>query len=388
MIDMQENDFITKNVIENGKKEGNFFQIDLLKAIMIAFVIIDHALGYSNFRGLGYELWERMSIPVFLIIIGFNMGKAFQRQGEQSLKQLYSWNYFKKKLLRYVFPYLIFYLVSTTAGFLIYGAAFPDTFAENWILEYLLLQKSLLEGPGNWFIPILFQSILLMPLLYKLFTKKPVITLIGCFVIEACMYLFLCFYIGPITSIEVILREIPFREVILCYLSAFGIGLWFSQNHKLFSKRNLFVWILFPISLIYMIAWDFFNFRLQINGSDFVRGDYNYLTFIYSALIFLIVFQLIPKNPKNIFAKAISPIGKATFHIYLTQDLYYVILYIIHIGVWAFPGFEGIVNPLAIASTDALINFGLLVLNWIICISVGTVWWYLEKKFLTLFLRK
>ena len=385
---MQENNLITKNVIEDGKKERNFFQIDLLKALMIVFVIIDHAIGYSNYRGLGFELWERMSIPVFLIILGFNMGKSFQRQGEQSLKKLYSWNYFKKKLLRYVFPYAIFYIVSTTVGFLIYGASFPDRFAENWFLEYILLQKSLLEGPANWFIPILFQSILLMPLLYKLFTKKPVLTLIGCFAIEASMYLFLCFYIGPITSIEAFLREIPFRELILCYLSAFGMGIWFSQNHNLFSKRNLFVWIIFPFSLIYMIAWDFFGFRLQINGSDFVRGDYNYLTFIYAALIFLIVLQLVPKNPKNVFAKAISPIGKATFHIYLTQDLYYIILYIIYNNIWISPGFEGLVNPIGIASTDALTNFGFLVLNWIICISVGTVWWYLEKKFLALFPRK
>ncbi len=175
---MQDNNLITENLIENGKKEGNFFQIDLLKAIMIAFVIIDHAIGYTNYRGLGYELWERMSIPVFLIILGFNMGKSFQRQGDQSLKKLYSWNYFEKKLLRFVFPYLIFYIVSTTMGFIIYGASFPETFADNWVLEYIVLQKSLLEGPGNWFIPILFQSIILIPLLYKLFSKKPILTLI------------------------------------------------------------------------------------------------------------------------------------------------------------------------------------------------------------------
>jgi peptidoglycan/LPS O-acetylase OafA/YrhL len=385
---MQSNNLITENLIENGKKGENFFKIDLLKAIMIAFVIIDHAVGYAPYKGLGYELWERMSIPVFLIILGFNMGKSFQRQGDLSLKKLYSWNYFKKKLLRFVFPYLIFYIVSTTVGFIIYGASFPETFADNWILEYIVLQKSLLEGPGNWFIPVLFQSIILMPLLYKLFSKKPILTLIFCFIIEACMHLFLFFYIGPVTGPDDFLREIPFRELIFLYLSAIGMGIWFSQNHKLFSKRNLFVWIMFPVVLIYMIAWDFFGFRLQINGSGIVRGDYNYLTFIYAALIFLIVLQLVPKNPKNIFAKAITPIGKATFHIYLVQDLYYIILYINYNAVWTFPGFAGLVNPLGIASIDVLLNFGLLVINWIICISVGTIWWYIEKKGLSLFLRK
>jgi len=41
---------------EKGENK-NFFQIDLLKAIMIAFVIIDHGLGYINRFGLGLELW-------------------------------------------------------------------------------------------------------------------------------------------------------------------------------------------------------------------------------------------------------------------------------------------------------------------------------------------
>jgi hypothetical protein len=136
-----------------------------------------------------------------------------------------------------------------------------------------------------------------------------------------------------------------------------------------------------------MIAWDFFGFRFQINGSGIVRGDYNYLTFIYSALIFLIVLRLVPKNPKNFITKAISPIGKATFHIYLIQDLYYVILYIKFIGVWP-SGFEDLVNPFGIASGDFLINLGFYFVNLIICFSVGILWWYIEKKGLGLLLKR
>jgi hypothetical protein len=377
---MKVNNLIRDSAIELEQDRKNFFQIDLLKAIMIAFVIIDHAMGYSRLGILGLQLWERTAIPMFLIILGFNMGKSFEKEGPVPLRKLYSWNYFKKKFWRFVFPYLIFYIVSTSVGFILYGVNFPETYAENWILEYIVFQKSLLEGPGNWFIPVLFQSIILMPLLYKLFSKKPLLTLVSCFVIEACMHLFLCFYIGPSISIDNYFRELPFRYIILLYLSAVGMGIWFSQNHNLFSFRNLFVWILFPVNLIYMIAWDFFDFRLQIDGSGVVRGDYNYLTFVYSALIFLIVMQLVPKNPKNRIIKSISPIGKATFHIYLIQDLYYIILYIIYNDIWTTPTFAGLVNPLGIASADLFMNIGLLCLNWIICISVGVLWWFAEKK--------
>ena len=385
---MQESNQINKLDFEEEENGKNFFQIDLLKAIMIAFVILDHALGYTSRAGLGSELWERMSIPMFLIILGFNMGKSFAREGETSLKKLYSFSYFKKKFWRYIFPYIIFYIVSTSIGFFIYGTSFPNTFHENWFLEYILFQKSLLEGPGNWFIPVLFQSILLMPLLYYLFTKKPILSLIICFAVEICMHLFLFFYIGPILGIEDYLREIPFRQIILLYLSAIGMGIWFSKNHKLFSWKNLYVWILFPINLIYMIAWDFFGFRFQVNGSEIVRGDYNYLTFVYSALIFLIVLSILPKNPKSFIGKAFSPLGKATFHIYLVQDLYYILLYINFNHIWLSPGFTGLVNPFGISSAEFLTNFYLLIINWVICFSIGVLWWYIEKKVLGLILRK
>ena len=381
---MTENNLTIEKTVEIEKHEGNYFQVDLLKAFMIAFVILDHALGYTSKWGFGLELWERMSIPIFLIVMGFNMGKSFKRGNQKTLKELYSLDYFKKKFWRFVFPYLIFYIISTTVGFLIYGASFPDTFYDDWVLNYIIFQRSLLEGPGNWFIPILFQSIFLIPFLYWCFSKWPKASLITCFVIEIAMHLFVFVYVGPIYSIEDFLIEIYFRLIILLYLSAIGMGIWFSQNHELFSKRNLFVWILFPFCLIYMIAWDFFGFRLEINDSGLVRGDYNYLTFIYAALIFLIVLRIIPKNPKNVIAKGFSAMGKATFHIYLVQDLFYITLYLIYIDVWGLPGFSGLVNVFGIASNDFVTNLGLLCLNWIICFSVGIFWWYGEKKLLNL----
>jgi len=384
---MKDHEIFTENSKEIVEKNREFFQIDLLKAFMIAFVILDHAMAYTFRYGLGLELWERMSIPMFLIILGFNMGKSFARKGEQSLKELYSRDYFKKKIWRYIFPYVILYIGSTLLGLILYEKNFPNTFNENWILEYVIFQKTLLEGPGNWFIPVLFQSIILVPLLYKLFSKWPKLTLTACFIIELCMHLFLFFYIGPRTSYDDFQRELYFRQTILFYMFAIVLGMWFSQNHDLFNKKNLFVWGIFPISLIYMIAWDFFDFRLEIDGNLLVRGDYNAFTFIYSALIFLIIMRLVPKNPKNRIAKAFSALGKATFHIYLIQDVYYITLYIIYNSVWTASGFSGLVNVLGIASNDILVNFGLLAINWIICFSIGVIWWFIEKKVRNLILR-
>jgi len=57
-------------------------------------------------------------------------------------------------------------------------------------------------GPGNWFLPVIFQSILIMPLLYKGFTKKPILTLVLTFIVEIAMQITIFFFIGEITSWE------------------------------------------------------------------------------------------------------------------------------------------------------------------------------------------
>jgi len=73
--------------------KGNLLQIDILKALMIFLVIFDHFVAWNIKRGIGVSLWERISIPVFLVIMGFNMGLSFQRDGRSTLKELYSWKY-------------------------------------------------------------------------------------------------------------------------------------------------------------------------------------------------------------------------------------------------------------------------------------------------------
>ena len=368
------------NAIENPKYSikkdtTNFFQIDLLKAFAIAFVIIDHSVLRALLWDAGAELWERMSIPLFLIILGFNMGNSYARKGDQYLSELYSWAYFKKKFWRFIFPYIILYIVSTTAGFIILKENFTDTFSEDWILQYIIYQKQLFEGPGNWFIPILFQSIFLLPLMYKAFSIMPRLSLILCFIIEICFHLFLFAYIGELTSLEDWLTELNFRYIILLYMSAIGMGFWFSKEHNLFSKKNLFLWILFPISVIYMVAWQFFDFRLEIEGSGIVRGDYNYFTFIYAAFIILVVMKLFPKNPKNKVSKFFTTIGRASFHIYLVQDIYFAITYSL-----SSTGAKTVENIFDISSGESFLNILLLILNWTICISAGVFWLYVENK--------
>jgi peptidoglycan/LPS O-acetylase OafA/YrhL len=361
------------NEPENLKEDNrHFFQIDSMKAIMIFLVIFDHTIPWDMKNYMGVAFWERISIPVFLVIMGFNMGLSFRRKGDISLKELYSESYFKKKIQRYITPFLILYVFSTIVGLIIYKFDFYELimnqFLPHWAPGNLLMGILPFWGPGNWSLPIIFESILVMPIIYKAFSKKPKLSLILCFIIEFSAQLFVYFVIGEITSYV----EFAFFLFILCsiffYFSAIGLGMWFSNGYDVMDKRNLFMWILFPLSIIYLIAYQFFDFRF-----NFIRGDYHFFVFPYSAFLFLIGMKLLPKNSKNNFTKAIAWIGKSTYHILLTQIFYFAIVYAIY-------GDHYRASIIGINLVEDLVSFFYLIINWIICIPLGVLWYVLEIK--------
>lgn len=374
MIYMKEmSEVFLLKIDEDISKESriHYFQVDALKAIMIFLVIFDHMVSWGVKSEIGVALWERICIPVFLVFMGFNMGLSFQRKGALTLRELYSKSYFKRKIIRYVIPFLLLYAVSTIIGLLMYNFNFANMYNEQYSPEWgvINLFTGILPfwGPGNWFIPVILQSILILPILYKGFTKKPILTLILCFIIEITMQLIVFTLIGEITSWEEAHILSLFMTSVLFYLSAIGLGMWFSFGYKLKERRNIFIWILFPISLTYLIMYQFFGFRLMINGIPLLRGDYHFLVFPYSAFLFLLAMMLLPQKSEGKFGRILSLIGKSTYHILLIQILgfgimvaYYGTHYMINVG---FP----------------LIDLLNLPVVWILFISFG-IWWYKIDK--------
>jgi hypothetical protein len=224
-------------------------------------------------------------------------------------------------------------------------------------------------GPGNWFLPVIFQSILIMPLLYWAFTKKPVLALILTFAVEITMHVIVFFVFGEtFASWEEVHYLGMFMNSILFYLSAVGLGMWFSFGHKLTIKRNWFMWIIFPISLVYIIAYQFFGFRFRIDGVRLLRGDYHFLVFPYSAMLVLLAIRYLPQKSDWRISKSLSLIGKSTYHILLTQILGYGM-----ITAWwgTHYGMDVPFNPFDLIDLVAL---------WIIFIGFGILWYKIDRQ--------
>ncbi|TFG33322.1 acyltransferase [Candidatus Thorarchaeota archaeon] len=312
---------------EEEQTRPYYFQLDILKALAIAFVVMDHSLTWELKGSIGSLFWERLSIPFFLIVMGFNMGLSFKYREVGNLRGLYTNEYFKRKIIRYVFPFFVLYMISVLLG-LFFG--YLDS------SEYLLLGYLPFWGPGNWFIPLLFGSILIFPAVYWAFKRQPILTIFLCFLSEIILQLIMyIWYPYPINSTleEFIVSAI--RVNVLFFLPAVAIGLWFSGGYGLFTRRNSFIVIYAAVSIIFMLDYTT-HFLQNIPGlvgitftliDNVIRGDYTFLFYGYSALIVLIIMNTISDKPRGAMQRFIQRIGRASYHILLFQIIWMSIIY-------------------------------------------------------------
>ena len=173
------------------------------------------------------------------------------------------------------------------------------------------------RGLGNYFFTILLQFILVFPLLYRLHKYNPKLCLIFYFLVDLCFQ-----FIAPF--IEIYQTEFYlYQSCILRYFSAIGFGIWISDNPELFSKKNQFIFIGLIISILYIVANVFygyiFPYFLQYMGVE------NIISFFYPLTLVLLGIKFFPSNENNKLVKLIAKIGRASYHIFLIQILYFSI---------------------------------------------------------------
>jgi hypothetical protein len=327
--------------------KNKYWQIDLLKVICMVLVIMDHSFTHDSLYRLASPFWQRIAIPMFMIIIGFNWSKSMEKRKDEPLYKLFSWkNYFKKKFVRFGLPFGIIYSLSL---FLYIGMLFiPDSLIKDTggysapILKVFLFLP--VWGPGNWFIPTLFLTIFVFPLIFWAFKKQPVLALAGCFVLEILYHLFVYGVIAeyyqnhPEWNIGVIYTFLVCNPFIL--LSAIGLGVWLSQDFKWDSPHNIIIYILGIGSFIYLIYYTFIRVPLNpINFgtvSDpiylnrvfgFINGDYNFLVYPWSAVLIITALNTIPKEPYGKTYRFVSKLSDSTYHILMVQMFYFSIVY-------------------------------------------------------------
>lgn len=363
-----------------SEKRPYYFQLEVLKAIAIAFVVMDHSLTWEIKGAMGNVFWERLSIPFFLIVMGFNLGVSSKYRNVNRLRDLYSLDYFKRKIKRYVLPFIILYMGSIVLGVTV---GYIDT------SEYLLLGYLPFWGPGNWFIPLLFGSIVVFPIVYWLFDRLPLVTVGLCFLSEFILqYILSILYPAASSEFDSFIIT-AIRVNILFFLPAIGLGLWFSRGFDIKDKRNWFIFPYLGISVFFMFDYQTGiissipgAFGETISGiQEFIRGDYTLLFYGYAAFFFLVAMVVVSRTPSGPFTRFVQRIGKSTYHILLFQIFWMSIVY------WTtlpeatmhhfIPDFE-----VLLGWTTPVFYIPFYLLNLGVSFAGGMIWYEVERRIL------
>lgn len=266
-------------------------------------------------------------------------------------------------------PYLILYLVHgllriivSIIDYNVNGVYFYDS------IDFRYFGYTFFYGPGMWFIPVIFGTILVFPILYYCFDKKPTLTVVCTYIIEFGTYgvmIITGFFIQSKPNLPIL-----FLFSVFSMFSAIGIGLWLSKNYDFRSKKNLFLWILFPISLIFMILYNVIGFPFTM------AGDYHMFFFPYSAIIIMLALKFIPNNPTSKFSNFIRKISKSTYHILLSQILYYSIVYQFFLTMY-----DGVDSTMDVFDANPINYLWYYPLSLFITFAIGILWKSLEDSF-------
>lgn len=360
---------------------NRFLAIDLIKAMAIILVIFGHTFSYTQpttdiipsttqgavptpslqkldlnqiiIKWMTYSgLSTQQVVPIFIFLMGLNYGMSYTRKKYVNLKQIYSIDEFTKRFKRFLLPFTVAFLSSIIIGMLIL------LFAGNWVIylgPYLLAGFLPINGPGNYFISIIFEFLVVFPLMYIAYLRHPKLLILGSFLF-ALMFELLRLP-SEIYSISII-RFFPL----------IALGLYMSTDQKLFAKRNRWLFPLGIFSGIYIVLVNQFDYNFTVFGISFAQmtKSQNLFSCFYTALLTLLGIHVMPKRDHWSYI-AIASIGKASYHIFLVQIIYF------GINKYFKTDYHSLIDIFTISNIETIL------INLLICIIVGILFYNFQE---------
>lgn len=268
--------------------------IDFLKGLAIIGVITLHSfVNYGPF-----EVVLRQSVPIFLILIGLNGAMSLDRSGFDIRE------YFKSRVSRLVLP-LIPVLLITTALAVYFSWPF-FTRCYQYPSYFLLLGQMPVYGPGNYFVGVILQAVLILPLLWWTSKKDMRLILAGSFGVSLIYSILYQYY----------LPHNPYLNELVIFGWLFALAIGIALVDIISSKTVSFPWqagISVSTGLAIFLAFlhpEYMNSIFNLEGS---------LTFLFTAgIVIAVILAGISWSP-------IDLLGKASYHIFLAQMVYFII---------------------------------------------------------------
>jgi peptidoglycan/LPS O-acetylase OafA/YrhL len=280
-------------------------QIDVLKGLSIIAVIVIHGLAYearfSSFSALHY--WQ--AVPVFVFLMGLNGAGSLVRSGGTTLRSLYSQSYWIKRARRLGIPIGLAVIASALLGVI--------TGKLN-VGPLTLLGVFPLSGPGNYFITLTVEFTVLAPLLYFFVRRRPVATLVVIIAAELAIEL----VVGRLDSLSTG-EQYMYNSALLRYGGICAAGMVLMLRPTL--PRPSSAWIALPAlsGAVYLLWFTLRDGDVPMFAS--YSGPTNALCAGYAVWLALLAMRHLPPGR----FKTLSVLGRASFHIFLVQMLWFAL---------------------------------------------------------------
>jgi peptidoglycan/LPS O-acetylase OafA/YrhL len=289
---------------------------DVLKAAAIVAVVALHSLSPTALDQsfAAFHIWQ--AVPVFLVLLGLNGAQSAQRRGVS-----YDRAYWVSRGQRIVLPVLIVLALDTAEALARHNGS-------DWGLAAIGRLPD--TGPGNYFVVVMLQFVLVWPLLWRAWARSPVATLVGLVAAEAAFDIAMR-VIEP-TGTGAFLA----RACLLHYLATIGLGMWLATR----SRRLIYAAA--AVAIVYLAYFHLANKALLVDQQNFLAAG-------YAALL---VAVLPPRLP---WWRPVATVGQASYHVFLVQMLWFAVIAPVGNPRWF---------PVSLA----------------VSIAVGVAWWRLEQR--------
>jgi hypothetical protein len=264
--------------------------------------IFTHWITYS-------ALFPQQVVPLFIIIMSFTTSLSFSRKGYRKVEDFFQRNQIKTKIRRFFVPFFIIFSLSFIIGLII-----DATNRQILSLNFRLLMGYLpINGPGNYFIPLIIQMVVFFPLIYFFYRYNRNACLITGFVLAFIIEIANQFGTQGIWYEDSLVRFFP--HIIL--------GIWISDLYLEHRLKNILLIAFGLLSGLYLIFISQFGSGILF-GIQFVPylASQNLFASGWTAILLILGLIYLP-DVKNKFTGPLAIFGKATYHIFLVQIVYF-----------------------------------------------------------------
>jgi peptidoglycan/LPS O-acetylase OafA/YrhL len=303
--------------------------IDLLKGAAILSVICLHSLSEGTLKQIGAVFYIWQAVPVFVVLLGLNGVSSLRRRAGTTLRELYFRDYIVSRIDRLYVPFLAIILISAVPAVIMHRLAYHVPM----LARDLLTGELPVAGPGTYFVTLLFQVVLVLPIVYWGLRRRPIATLLACLAITVAFETFAAHFALERN------HPYPYEACLLRYLFTLALGgaLAGASAARLVRAR----WFRAAALLSTVLLALLFAEVSWLPSSRYASGQ-GFPTAFYAAAIVMLGLRFLPAQPRLAPARLLAEIGRASYHIFLVQITWF------WFSVWPVDSLPALLGNLAI----------------------------------------